>query len=151
MSRWEWVTGARRAVRRLNEAGILAIVATNQSGVGRGLFSEADVAAVHVAMEADLAAAGARVDAIYVCPFHPEAVEPRWAHPDHPDRKPNPGMLLRALTDFSLDKAQVVMVGDKDRDLEAAARAGVRGLMFMGGDLDAFVRRQVLTLPGFGK
>ncbi|MEO8811921.1 MAG: HAD family hydrolase [Caulobacteraceae bacterium] len=141
IGRLEWIAGARRAVRRLNEAGVLAIVATNQSGVARGLFDEAAVERLHEAMRADLAAEGARIDAFYVCPFHPEAVVERYRHPDHPDRKPNPGMIRRALADFAVDPARAVMVGDRQRDLEAARRAGIAGVLFDGGDLDRLVRR----------
>lgn len=144
--RWTWIDGARRAVRRLNEAGVLVIVATNQSGVARGYFSEADVAAVHGLMEAELAAEGARIDAVYMCPFHAEAVDARYAHPDHPDRKPNPGMILRALADFHVRPDQAVVIGDKESDLEAARRAGVRGLRFDGGNLDEFVSAQLHDL-----
>jgi len=140
VERLEWIPGARRAVRRLNEAEVLAIVATNQSGVARGLFSEADVERVHQAMQEDLAREGARIDAFYVCPFHDQAADPAYAHPDHPDRKPNPGMLLRAIAAFDLDPAHTVMIGDQARDLEAARRAGILGVLFTGGDLDAFLQ-----------
>jgi D-glycero-D-manno-heptose 1,7-bisphosphate phosphatase len=145
LARLEWTQGAIAAVRRLNDAGLLVIVATNQSGVARGLFTLAEVEAVHEKMRADLAAAGARIDAFYVCPFLPDAPVAEFAHPDHPDRKPNPGLILRALADWDIDPAQAFLVGDSERDLEAARRAGVRGHLFEGGDLDAFVAR--LPLP----
>ena len=70
---------------------------------------------------------------------HPEAPEAIYRHPDPPDRKPNPGMLLRAFGDFAIDRARSLMVGDKGSDMEAARRAGVRGLRFRGGDLAAFL------------
>lgn len=95
---------------------------------------------VHQALRAHLAEAGARIDAIYACPFHPEAIVERFRHPDHPDRKPNPGLLLRAMEEFPIDPARSFMIGDKDSDMEAARRAGVAGHMFKGGDLDAFVQ-----------
>jgi D-glycero-D-manno-heptose 1,7-bisphosphate phosphatase len=139
VERLEWMPGARRAIRRLNEAAALAIVATNQSGVARGFFTEEDVRRVHAAMQADLAREGARIDAFYVCPFHGEAADRAYAHPDHPDRKPNPGMLLRAIADFDLDASHTVLVGDQARDLEAARRAGIIGVLFPGGNLDAFL------------
>ncbi|HEX7759001.1 MAG TPA: HAD family hydrolase [Caulobacteraceae bacterium] len=139
VDRLEWIPGARRTVARLNAAGVLAIVATNQSGVARGYFDMAAVDALHAAMAADLAADGARLDAIYVCPFHEDAVVEAFRAADHPDRKPNPGMILAALADFSLEPAAVILVGDKQSDLEAARRAGVRGLLFEGGDLEAFL------------
>ena len=145
ISRLEWISGARRAVRRLNEAHLLVIVATNQSGVARGLFDLAAVDALHAQMRADLAVVGAHIDAFYVCPFLPDAPVAEFAHPDHPDRKPNPGMILRALSDWSIDPARALVIGDNERDLEAARRAGVAGVLFPGGNLDTFIRR--LALP----
>ncbi|MGA0602881.1 D-glycero-alpha-D-manno-heptose-1,7-bisphosphate 7-phosphatase [Caulobacter sp. KR2-114] len=144
VERLAWMPGARRAVARLNAAGLKVIVATNQSGVARGFFDLAAVEALHDAMRADLAAVGGRLDAIYVCPFHEDAVVEAWRIADHPDRKPNPGMVLKALADFALDADQVVLVGDKPSDIEAARRAGVRGLAFPGGDLESFLEDQGL-------
>jgi len=146
VERLEWIPGAREAVARLNRLGLLVIVVTNQSGVARGFFDEAAVEAVHEAMQADLAGLGGRIDAFYVCPYLPDAEVERYRHPDHPDRKPNPGMLLRAMADFRIDPARALFIGDKARDMEAARRAGVAGALFPGGNLDAFV--QDLALPG---
>lgn len=145
IARLEWVAGARRAVRRLNDAGLVVIVATNQSGVARGMFDLAAVEALHEKMRADLAAEGARIDAFYVCPFLPDAPVAAFAHPDHPDRKPNPGLIVKALAEFDLDPARTLMIGDGERDLEAARRAGIQGVLFEGGDLEAFVAS--LPLP----
>ncbi len=136
----EWVDGARRAIRRLNEAGVLVIVATNQSGVARGMFDMAAVEGVHAVMQADLTVDGARIDAFYACPFLPNAIEPSFAHEDHPDRKPNPGMILRALDEWDIDPALCLVVGDRASDLEAAKRAGVAGVLFEGGNLDEFIK-----------
>lgn len=145
LDRLEWIPGAITAVKRFNDAGLLVIVATNQSGVARGMFTLADVDIVHAKMQADLAAAGARIDAFYVCPYLPDAPVTAFAHPDHPDRKPNPGMILKAIADWDIDPARAILIGDSERDLEAARRAGVRGVLFAGGDLDAFSAD--LTLP----
>ena len=143
--RLEWIPGARRAVAALNRAGLLVIVITNQSGVARGLYDLAAVDALHAHMQADLAVEGGRIDAFYLCPFHSEARIEAFRHPDHPDRKPNPGMILRAIADFGIDPARAIMIGDKDSDLEAARRAGVAGALFEGGDLAEFLDR--LPLP----
>ncbi len=145
-----WVEGAREAVARINRAGLLAIVATNQSGVARGFYTEDDVRALHAHMAAELAAAGARVDAFYYCPFHREGVVSRYVVADHPDRKPNPGMILRAIADFGIDPARSLMIGDRPADIETGRRAGVRGALFRGGSLDAFVR-QALAEMGVGE
>jgi D-glycero-D-manno-heptose 1,7-bisphosphate phosphatase len=151
--RWEdfrWIPGAREAVAAFNRAGWLVIVVTNQSGVGRGYYTEADMHALHARMAEDLAEVGARIDAFYFCPHHPEAAEPAYRHPDPPDRKPNPGMILRALADWPIDRAGSLLVGDKSSDIEAAQRAGVRALRFRGGDLAAFLAAEA-SLPFMGR
>ena len=139
--RLDWTPGARRAVAALNRAGVLAIVVTNQSGVARGLYDLAAVVALHAIMQVELAAEGARIDAFYMCPFHAEASIAAFRHPDHPDRKPNPGMILRAIADWRIDPDRALMVGDKESDMEAARRAGIAGVLFEGGDLAEFLAR----------
>lgn len=130
-----WIPGAREAVLSLNEAGYLVIVVTNQAGVGRGYFAERDMAGFHEAMQDGLAEVGAHVDAFYHCPFHPEAATDAYRHADHPDRKPNPGMILRAMRDWPVATAGSFLIGDRESDLEAARRAGIPGYLFAGGDL----------------
>jgi D-glycero-D-manno-heptose 1,7-bisphosphate phosphatase len=145
--RWEdfrWIAGAREAVATFNRAGWLVIVVTNQSGVGRGFYSEDDMRALHARMSQDLAQAGGHIDAFYHAPHHPDAPVDAYRHPDPPDRKPNPGMILRALSEWPIDKAASILVGDKPSDLEAALRAGIRGVLFEGGDLAAFLRNEAL-------
>ncbi|MHB8528572.1 MAG: D-glycero-alpha-D-manno-heptose-1,7-bisphosphate 7-phosphatase [Caulobacteraceae bacterium] len=146
IDRFVWIAGAMAAIRRLNRKGVLVIVATNQSGVARGLFDLAAVDAVHERMRADLAIIGAKIDAFYVCPYHSQAIVDAFRHPDHPDRKPNPGMILKALGDWRIEPADALVVGDQESDLEAARRAGVAAVLFAGGDLDAFLRK---AAPGF--
>ena len=141
-----WIDGARRAIRRLNDEGYLAIVCTNQAGVARGLYGEADVHAFHAAMRAELAREGAFVDAFYHCPFHVGAVDPRY-RVDHPDRKPNPGMLLRAMRDWSIDRSRSFMIGDGAGDLAAARAAGVAGHLYDGGPLDRMVESILAAGP----
>ena len=136
----KWIKGGPEAVRRLNDLGYWVILVTNQSGIGRGYYDEASMHAVHAALGAHLASAGGRIDAVYYAPHHEHATVERLRHPDHPDRKPNPGMLLKAMADFPIDKDRSFLIGDKGSDLEAARRAGVRGYLFDGGDLDALVR-----------
>jgi D-glycero-D-manno-heptose 1,7-bisphosphate phosphatase len=139
IDRLEWMPGARRAIRRLNDAGVAVAIATNQSGVARGFFNLAAVDAVHAALAADLARDGAWIDAIAICPFLPDATIAAFAHPDHPDRKPNPGMILRLIAELGLDPARTVVIGDKGSDITAATRAAVAGALFPGGDLETFL------------
>ena len=146
--RWEdfhWIPGARETVAAFNRAGWLVIVVTNQSGVGRGYYTEAEMQALHARMQEDLATTGARIDAVYHAPQHPDAESPKYRHPDPPLRKPNPGMILQALAEWPIDREASLLVGDKASDLEAAARAGVRAVLFEGGDLKAFL--DGLSLP----
>ena len=147
VSRWEdfhWIPGARETVATFNRAGWLVIVVTNQSGVGRVYYTEADVHALHDRMQADLAQVGGRIDAFYHAPQHPDAEASAYRHPDPPLRKPNPGMILQALADWPIDREASLLVGDKPSDLEAALRAGVRGVLFGGGDLAAFLAKEAL-------
>jgi D-glycero-D-manno-heptose 1,7-bisphosphate phosphatase len=147
VSRWEdfhWIGGAKAAVAAFNRAGWLVIVVTNQSGVGRGFYSEADMHALHARMVEDLAEIGGHIDAFYYAPQHPEASLDAYRHPDPPDRKPNPGMILRALSEWPIDKAASLLVGDKPSDLEAALRAGIRGVLFEGGNLAEFLKNEDL-------
>lgn len=133
------VAGAAEAVRQLNQSGFFTVIVTNQSGVARGLFDLATMEAFNALLVRRLAEQGAVIDAVYACPYHDAAVDPRWRHPDHPDRKPNPGMLLRAAAEHDLDLGRSLMIGDRESDMEAARRAGVRGFLFEGPDLNDFV------------
>lgn len=145
--RWDdftWIPGARETVAAFNRAGWLVIVVTNQSGVGRGYYTEADVHALHARMQEDLAEAGARIDTFYHAPQHPEAPLEAYRHPDPPLRKPNPGMLLQAMAEWPIDREASLMIGDKPSDLEAALRAGVKGVLFEGGNLRDFLVKQAL-------
>lgn len=145
--RWEdfrWIEGAREAVAAFNRAGWLVVVVTNQSGVGRGYYTEDEVHALHARMQDELVAANARIDAFYHAPHHPESELPAYRHPDPPLRKPNPGMLLQAMADWPIAREASLLVGDKASDLEAARRAGVRGVLFKGGNLMTFLQAAAL-------
>jgi len=139
-----WIAGAPAAIQRFNDAGWLVVVCTNQSGVARGFFGEADVLAFHTAMSRSLSAMGAKIDAFYYCAHHPDAVVERYRG-DHPERKPNPGMLLRAMRELGIDASSSLMIGDSASDIAAATGAGVEGWLFPGGRLDDFVGK----LPQF--
>lgn len=147
--RWqdfEWITGAREVIKAFNDAGWPVFVVTNQSGVARGYYSENDVHALHAAINEDLAIAGAFIDAFYHCPFHKEGVVAAFRVPDHPDRKPNPGMLLRAAKDHGIVLENALMFGDNTSDVEAATRAGAQGFLFDGPNLLEFASAVVQAL-----
>ncbi len=117
------IQGAGAAIARLNSAGITVVIVTNQSVIGRGKLTETGLTEVHDEMNRQLAAFGAHVDAIYHCPLAPAQKDPRVI--EHPDRKPGPGMLLRAAQDLGLDLSRSVMVGDTVSDMLAGYNAGV--------------------------
>ena len=144
---FRWVEGARNALRLAQAHGLLSIVVTNQSGVGRGFYTEEDVDRLHAWMRADLARDGIAITAFYSCPFHAEAVVERYRVADHPDRKPNPGMILRAIDDWAIDPARAIMIGDSPRDIEAAHSAGIPALTYAGGDLSALIAPWIGRLP----
>ncbi len=143
-----WMPGAPEAVRLVRDAGLKAIVVTNQSGVARGLYTEAAVHRLHAHMNALLARHGTSIDAFYHCPFHDRGTVAAYVVADHPDRKPNPGMLLRAIAEHGLDPARCLIVGDRESDLEAGRRAGVAGLLYPGGRLDARIAPALRALAG---
>ena len=120
------------AIRRLNAAGVPAVVVTNQAGIARGYFTEDVLHAVTAELRSQLEDAGARLDGVYVCPHHPREGEPPYRAVCG-CRKPRPGLLLEAAADLHLDLARSVMVGDKASDLEVAPQVGARSVLVLTG------------------
>jgi D-glycero-D-manno-heptose 1,7-bisphosphate phosphatase len=122
---WQPVDGALEAVARINHAGWHVVVATNQSGIGRGMIDMSAVNAVHARMHQMLQAQGGRIDAVFFCPHTPE---------DQCDcRKPKPGLLLDVLYRYGASAPDVPVVGDTLRDLQAAAAAGCEPHLVLSG------------------
>jgi D-glycero-D-manno-heptose 1,7-bisphosphate phosphatase len=144
------IAGAAAAIAAANRSGIPVVLVTNQAGIGRGYYGWAQFTAVQDAILADLAATGATVDAVYACPHH-AAGKDGFAHPDHPARKPNTGMLVRAGKDLALDLRRSWLVGDKATDIEAAKRAGLAGAMHVltGHGESERAAASALATPGF--
>lgn len=130
---WRWVDGATAAICRLNALGCRVVVVTNQSGVGRGFYEEDDVRVLHAWVAKEVEAMGGKIDAFYFCPHGPDA--------GCACRKPLPGMILDAIQELDIDPKRSFLIGDRESDIAAATAAGVRGFLFGGGDLDAFVVR----------
>lgn len=126
------IPGAAEALAKVNAAGIPVVVVTNQSGIGRGYYGWPEFEAVMDRMAEHLAEAGARIDATYASPHH-EKGRGDYAVADHPERKPNPGMLQRAAEEHGLDLTRSWMVGDKALDVEAGRRAGCRTALVLTG------------------
>ena len=122
---FEFVEGVFRVVGRASELGLSTVVVTNQAGIARGFYSESDFESLTRWMFQRFYAEGAPLTAVYHCPYHAEGLG-QWRVADHPDRKPNPGMLKRALRDFSLDAGRSLLVGDQESDIVAARRADLR-------------------------
>lgn len=120
------------AIRRLNRAGLKAVVVTNQSGVARGYFSEEVLQAVNATLVSQLKAEGAYLDGLYVCVHHPTAGEPPYRAVCE-CRKPKPGLLQRAAADLGLDLSRSWAVGDKRSDVLAGQRAGTRAILVLTG------------------
>jgi D-glycero-D-manno-heptose 1,7-bisphosphate phosphatase len=136
---FEWINGAQDTIRLFNDMGWWVFIVTNQSGIARGYYTEEQMEALHAWMAEELAGTGARIDRIYHCPFHAAGVVDRYRK-DSFDRKPRPGMLIRAMTDFPVIRERSFLIGDKQADLEAARAAGVRGFLFAGGNLSQFAQ-----------
>lgn len=134
-----WTEGAREAVKAINDAGYLAFVVTNQSGIARGLYEESDVQKLHAVMAEELAKLGAQIDRFEYCPHHPDGIVERYRGTCR-RRKPEPGMITDLAAQYNVDMSRSFLIGDKDSDLEAARTAGLTGYRFGGGDLCAFVK-----------
>ncbi len=132
---FEFVPGAVDAMRRLREAGYALVVVTNQSGLARGKYTEAQFQALTAQMCAALAEAGATVDAVYHCPHHPSGKVLELAR-ECDCRKPAPGMIWRATKALGLSLAASFLVGDKPSDIQAARAAGVGKAYIVRSDND---------------
>jgi D-glycero-D-manno-heptose 1,7-bisphosphate phosphatase len=120
------------AVRRLNRAGVAAVMVTNQTGIARGYFTEETLHAANSRMREALEAGGARLDGLYVCMHHPSEGEPPY-RAECDCRKPRPGLLHRAAAELGLDLRASVMVGDKFSDVAAGHAVGAAGVLVLTG------------------
>ena len=132
VSRIRLLPRSAEAVRKLNEAGLPAVVVTNQAGIAKSYFSEAVLEAVNDEARRQLAAGRARLDGLYVCTHHPDEGEPPF-RADCDCRKPRPGLLLRAARDLDLDLGASVVIGDKMSDVATARAVGAVGVLVLTG------------------
>jgi histidinol-phosphate phosphatase family protein len=115
---FKFIPGAKEAIKRINQSSKILIIITNQSPIGRGIFTPDILDGIHKKMLHELGKAGGHIDAIYYCPHKPD---------DNCNcRKPKPGLILRAANDFNIDLDGSWMIGDSDTDLKAGAEAGCK-------------------------
>lgn len=146
------VPGAARVIAEANRRRVPVVLVTNQAGIGRGLYGWDEFIQVQEKILADLAAAGARVDAVFACPHHGGGRAPYDQH-NHPSRKPNPGMLLKAAEVLPVDLKRSWIVGDRASDIAAGKNAGLEGgihvLSGHGKDVQERDRALALAENGF--
>jgi D-glycero-D-manno-heptose 1,7-bisphosphate phosphatase len=139
--------GAVAVISAANANAVPVVLVTNQAGIGRGYYGWAEFRAVQEAIQSALAPEGAHFDAVYACPHHRDG-QGAFAHPDHPARKPNPGMLQRAAMALDIDMARSWLVGDRAGDVEAARRAGLAGALHVLTGYGQAERAAALALSG---
>ena len=137
--RFEWIPGARDALRYATQKGWHVFVVTNQSGIARGYYDEAAVRGLLDWAADEARRSGGTIDDVRYCPFHEDAVVEAYRRPSD-WRKPAPGMVLDLIRAWELDPKNCLMVGDQLTDVASAAAAGVQGHLFGGGNLLTFVR-----------
>lgn len=120
------------AVRKIKAAGFLAVIVTNQSGIGRGFLTEADLTEIHGYVKSEFAVRGIRVDGIYYCPHYDLSSNPEYRR-NCPCRKPEPGMALRAAADLDIDLRGSYMIGDKVEDMLFAINIGAAPVLVRTG------------------
>lgn len=139
---FELLPGVEEGVRCLNERGFTVVVITNQSGIARGYFTEKTLAEIHEKMSKELGKAGARLDAIYYCPHHPD---------DNCDcRKPKPTLLWEAASDLAIDLGQSYVIGDRRMDVEMGRRGGCKASLLVSPDEEGADPRKLKDVRTFG-
>lgn len=124
----EFIEGIFDLCRKAKQDGYLVIVVTNQAGIAKGKYTEEDYFKFRDYVHAEFVKQGCPIDAEYYCPYHTDAVIEKYCK-DSDDRKPNPGMILKAQKDFDIDLSQSILIGDKETDIEAGKRANVGKLI----------------------
>lgn len=133
--KFDFVDGIFEVVSAAKRAGFLVVVVTNQAGIGRGYYSEAQFHALTDWMKARFTERGGRIDAVYFSPYHPEHGIGQYLR-ESDCRKPGPGMLLQAQRELDIDMARSVFIGDKPSDMAAGRAAGVATLLHLGAEAD---------------
>ena len=123
---WIAIPGSLEAIARLNKAGHKVVIATNQAGIGRGIYDEVALAAIHKKLHHELAKYGGKIEKIYYCPHHPDD--------NCRCRKPEPLMLEQIRDDFQINLKDSVFIGDSLRDMQAAHAVSCPGILVLSGN-----------------
>lgn len=125
---FEFIDGMPELIKKYNDLGYKIIVITNQAGIAKKYYTEEDVNKLHKYINESLENDGAHIDAFYFCPHHPDFTG------ECKCRKPNPGMILRAVKDFDINLEESILIGDKETDIEAGIKAGIKRLVLLGDE-----------------
>jgi len=128
-----WKPGAKELIKTLNDKNYYVFVATNQSGIARGKYTEDEMHAFHNAMRNDLKDYGAYIDKFYYCPYHKDGVKLEYIKESN-DRKPKTGMLDKITKEWGLNKDNLVFIGDRDIDMDCAKNFNIRGYKYNHND-----------------
>ena len=137
---FEWIDGAKESIVFLTKNNYTVFVVTNQSGIARGFYTIDDMQKLHEYMAAEIKQAGGNIEKFYFCPHLPGGKIKEFAI-ECDCRKPKPGLLLQALREYAIDKENSFLIGDKPRDVESAAAAGIKGYLYENGNLLHFVKK----------
>jgi D-glycero-D-manno-heptose 1,7-bisphosphate phosphatase len=141
-----YIEGALEAIASLNVMGPAVILITNQAGIGRGMYGWTEFKRVQEQIDRDLARYGAHLDGVWACAAHPLGIG-EFAHPSHPFRKPNAGMIYDAAQRMQLELSRSWLIGDKPLDIEAGLRVGVAGVCHVATGYGAATRDEAERLP----
>ena len=141
---FQWQNDAIKAIKYLKDKGFYVFVVTNQSGIARGYYTEADLLVLHEFMQTELKKIDAPIDKFYYCPHYEKADIEKYRK-SCGCRKPEPGMILKAFSEHDIDKKHSFLIGDRPSDIKAAEKAGLRGYLYKKGSLYEFVKEIMLT------
>ncbi len=140
ISDFEWIQDSKKAIKYIKDKNYFVFVVTNQSGITRGYYNEADVEILHDYINKELRKIDTQIDEFFYSPYHPEITNVKYENMQHL-RKPNTGMLELAQKKWKFDKQNTFMIGDSASDIECATNFGIKGLLFETGSLLEFIKK----------
>ena len=140
ISDFEWIDGAQESIKLLNKKGYFVFVVTNQSGIGRGFYSDEDVLHLHKHINIELSKINAKIDDFFYSPYHHSDSSGKFEHLKHL-RKPNIGMLEAACKKWPVIKEMSLIIGDKEVDMLCAKNFGIKGFLFKESNLLKFIEK----------